>query len=73
MVSYYIVWTLRFVVVFVALLQYPLHFYMVIALQVSNEEYLQGESEDLWGFGQVVALVLVIPVLKECVKAYMGE
>ena len=68
-----LVWLMRFAVVSTALLQFPLHLYMVIALRVSNEKYLEGDSEDAWGFGQVVALILVIPVLRECANGYTGK
>jgi hypothetical protein len=64
---------MRLAVVSTALLQFPLHLYMVIALRVSNEKYLEGDSEDAWGFGQVVALILVIPVLRECANGYTGK
>jgi hypothetical protein len=71
----FLVWIIRFWVVSTALLQFPLHLYMVIALKVGNEPHLEaeGDSENTWGFGQVVALVLVIPVLRECIKGRIGK
>ncbi|KAJ2987719.1 hypothetical protein NUW58_g4350 [Xylaria curta] len=53
----------------VALVQYPVHVYTLYALRASNESYLSGDSENQWGFGQVVALVLVASVLLECCRA----
>ncbi|KAI0131851.1 hypothetical protein BJ170DRAFT_222856 [Xylariales sp. AK1849] len=52
-----------------ALFQYPVHSYMIYALRSSNERYLSGDSENEWGFGQVVALVLVGSVVLECIRA----
>ena len=69
-----ILWVLRLLLVATALLQYPLHLYMVITLRKSNKRaHGDGDSEDTWGFGQVVALILVIPVLKTCVEGYIGK
>ncbi|KAI1173104.1 hypothetical protein F4777DRAFT_559260 [Nemania sp. FL0916] len=55
-------------VLIIALAQYPVHIYTLFALRASNEAYLSGDSENQWGFGQVVALVLVASVLLECVR-----
>jgi hypothetical protein len=60
-------------IVAVALLQYPLHHYMVIAMRASNEGQISGDSEDDWGFGQIVALVLALASVFECVKGVLGE
>ncbi|KAK6815658.1 hypothetical protein PG987_016662 [Apiospora arundinis] len=60
----------RATVLIIALVQYPVHGYMVYALRSSNEEFLTGSSENEWGFGQIVALVLVAAILLECVKAW---
>lgn len=57
----------------VALLQCPLHGYILFALRASNEDYLSGESENVWGFGQIVALVLLTSVAVECIRATVGE
>jgi hypothetical protein len=46
---------------------------MVIAIRVPNQSFLEGDSENTWGFGQVVALVLLIPILKECVFGFIGK
>jgi hypothetical protein len=44
----------------VALLQYPVHMYSVFALRAANESRLtQGNTEQDWGFGQVVAVILL--------------
>lgn len=43
-----------------ALLQCPLHIYSIFALRASNERYLDGGvSGSDWGFGQIVAMVLL--------------
>jgi hypothetical protein len=55
-----------------AILQYPLHLYSVVALRVSNQSHLQGDSENAWGFGQIVAMVLFGATLVECWKGYEG-
>ena len=42
-----------------ALLQYPLHLYMMIALRIANTDALEGdEHESDWRFGQTVAILL---------------
>ncbi|KAI0528431.1 hypothetical protein GGR58DRAFT_509347 [Xylaria digitata] len=53
----------------VALVQYPVHVYTLFTLRKSNEPYLFGDSEDQWGLGQVVALVLVASTLLVCLQA----
>ncbi|KAI8944359.1 hypothetical protein F4801DRAFT_223408 [Xylaria longipes] len=60
-----------FLVLTVALIQYPVHAYTLFALRKSNEPYLSGDSENQWGFGQVIALVLVASVLTECFGAIL--
>jgi len=71
----FLAWAMRVWLVFTALLQFPLHLYMVIALRAANEKYLEVEedSEQTWGFGQVVALVLVIPVLREYIRGRISK
>lgn len=59
-------------IVSIALVQYPLHLYMVIAMRASNEGQIYGDSEDDWGFGQIVALVLALASVFECVKGVLG-
>jgi hypothetical protein len=56
-----------------ALLQYPLHLYSVIALRASNQSLLSGESENEWGFGQIVAVFLVVAILLECGRKWKGK
>ena len=63
----------EFTLVCVPLAQFLLHLYMVWAIRSANRMYLQGESEDTWGFGQVVALVQILPILKGCTKDCMGK
>ncbi|KAK8048146.1 hypothetical protein PG994_009876 [Apiospora phragmitis] len=52
------------------MIQYPVQGYMMYALRATNEQYLSGSSENEWGFGQIVALVLVVAMVLECVKAW---
>ncbi|KAL6923063.1 hypothetical protein FSST1_000337 [Fusarium sambucinum] len=53
-----------------AMAQYPLHLYMTIALRAGNDSILSGDSENAWGFGQIVALILCAATLLECVKGF---
>lgn len=47
-------------VLLIALLQYPVHVYSVWVLRAGNESNLTpGNSEQDWGFGQVVAVILL--------------
>ncbi len=62
----------RFSVLFAAILQYPLHLYSAVALRLSNEEFLEGASEQEWGFGQVIALMIVADTLIKCGSAVYG-
>jgi hypothetical protein len=55
-----------------ALVQYPLHLYSVLALRISNQHLLSGESENTWGFGQIVALVMLAQTFIECLRASKG-
>jgi hypothetical protein len=59
-------------ILFYAFLQYPLHLYNVFALRASNNHLLQGDSENSWGFGQIVALTMVGQTLVECCRAVHG-
>jgi hypothetical protein len=70
-INRFLISQMRFSVVFIALMQYPLHLYMAVAIRVSNQPYLEGESENTWAFGQIVSLVLLVPVIKECVEGYV--
>ena len=48
------------------LLQYPVHLYFAVALRVSNIHFLEGESENSWTFGQIIAMVLLGNTLLQC-------
>jgi hypothetical protein len=56
---------------FFAMLQYPLHLYMLITLRVSNQGSLVGGSENTWGFGQIVALTLLAATIMECIRGIL--
>ncbi|KAF2455007.1 hypothetical protein BDY21DRAFT_76892 [Lineolata rhizophorae] len=61
-------------IIILAIAQYPVHLYSVIAIKVSNTHLLRGESENSWGFGQIVAVTLLAGTLVECMrqwKSYM--
>lgn len=55
-------------IVAVALLQYPLHLYMVVTMRTANKGALGGDSEDSWGFGQIVALTMLGFTISKCVE-----
>lgn len=59
--------------VIVPVAQFLLYLYVVWAIRSANRMHLQGESEDTWGFGQVVALIQILPILKGCAKDCMGK
>lgn len=61
------------VVICPLLFQYPLHLYMVLTMRRWNSGLLDGDSEDAWGFGQIVALVLLAPTLLMCVQAIFSQ
>lgn len=54
-----------------ALCQFPLHTYMIFSLRYSNEHRLAGDSENTWGFGQIVALILLGSTLLQSVETIM--
>lgn len=39
------------VILYLALLQFPLHLYMVVALRTANQDMLEGGDENDWDFG----------------------
>lgn len=53
--------------------QYPLHLYMAITIRKASERFLEGDSENHWGFGQIVALVLCAATCIECIRGYSGK
>lgn len=62
----------RYSAISIALLQYPLHLYMLVALRKSNMKLLSGDQEDSWGFGQIVALVMLGSTVVECLRGLKG-
>lgn len=63
----------KLIVLMLAMLQYPLHIYMIFALRAGNEHLLNGDSENYWGFGQVVALVLLASSVIQGFRAILGR
>jgi len=63
----------RRVVLIVALMQFPVHLYMMIALRVANQELLEGtESENGWDFGQTTAVLLLGVTVNELATKAWG-
>jgi hypothetical protein len=61
-------------IVNIALLQCPLHIYSIFALRTSNEQYLEtGSAEKDWGFGQIVAMVLLAANILPVVDGVAGS
>lgn len=63
-----VVFILELLFVLGTIMQFPLYLYMAIQLRQSNERHL-SEPEKEWGFGQVVAIVLLLAVGKAFAKA----
>lgn len=62
-----------FMALALAILQCPVHGYMLFALRASNQNHLSGDSENQWGFGQIVPLVLFISVVTDGSQAAIGK
>lgn len=56
-----------------AIAQYPVHAYMLFQLRHANEAFLSGDPESSWGFGQVVALVLVAATIIDCIRSLSSK
>ena len=60
-------------VIFIGALQFILHVYILVALRISNQSLLDNVAlEDQWGFGQVIAIVMLVATLLECAKGLEG-
>lgn len=59
-------------IILIAMSQYPMRLYMVNDLRTANESLLSGDSENAWGFGQIVTVILCIATLQECVRGIFG-
>jgi hypothetical protein len=69
-----IAWQLQDLVIRVALFQCPLHIYSIFALRSSNEGFLdEGSTERDWGFGQIVAMVLLGAVVLTVADGVTGK
>jgi hypothetical protein len=62
----------RFSIIQLSAMQYPIHMYMIITMRESNAGLLEGDSENEWGFAQIVALVLLASTLIECARGARG-
>ena len=55
-------------------LQFLLHVYTLAALRISNEPLLDNAAlENEWGFGQVVAMMMLAATLLECARGFEGK
>ncbi|KAK2746305.1 hypothetical protein FQN55_005733 [Onygenales sp. PD_40] len=62
------------IILSLAMLQFPVHLYFIVALRVANTDLLEGGSEENdWTFGQVVAIVMLGGTLLECYKGIRAE
>jgi hypothetical protein len=59
-------------VLLIAIAQYPVHAYMLFRLRQANQPFLSGDPESSWGFGQVVALVLVAATILDCIRSLLS-
>lgn len=57
----------------IAMIQCPIHIYSICALRFSNKSYLEGGPETAWGFGQIVAMVLLGGNILQFIDGYIGE
>ena len=54
--------------------QFILHVYILVALRTANQPLLDNAAlEDQWGFGQVIAIMMLVATLLECAKSVEGE
>ena len=61
-------------VVTTSTLQFLLHVYTLVALRISNEPLLDNAAlENEWGFGQVVAIMMLAATLLECAIGFEGK
>ena len=60
-------------VLIITMMQYPVHVYTVFTLRIANEDRLDGDSENNWGFGQVVALALLTSSVLQCIRTVIGK
>ena len=63
--EYYMLW--------IAMLQLPLHMYSAFALRASNQHLMTDQSETEWGFGQTVAMIMVGGTVVECLKGFKSS
>jgi hypothetical protein len=57
----------------IAALQFPLHVYSIFTLRSLNESLLiSGSAEQEWGFGQIVAVILLGTNLVTLVNGFQG-
>lgn len=59
-------------IILIAMNQYIMRLYMVHDLRTANENLLSGDSENAWGFGQIVTVILCTATLQECVRGIFG-
>jgi heme/copper-type cytochrome/quinol oxidase subunit 4 len=62
----------RFMIIQLSMIQYPVHLYMIVTMRENNARFLEEESENEWGFAQIVTLVLTASTVVECVRGARG-
>ena len=61
-------------IIVIGALQFILHLYTLVALRASNEKLLDNAAlENEWGFGQVIAIIMLAATLLECAKDFEGK
>lgn len=64
----------EYLVLICAALQFPLHVYSIFTLRANNEGLLSaGSTEREWGFGQIVAMMLLAPNIMTLVTGFQGH
>jgi len=60
-------------VTFAAMIQYPIHLYSTIVLRITNAPLLEGDSENDWGFSQIVALMTLFATIVEFLRGLASK
>lgn len=64
--------SIKIFLLLISLGQFPVHTYEIFALRYYNEHRLSGDSENSWGFGQIVALVSLGSTLVQSIGTIIG-
>ncbi|KAF2430829.1 hypothetical protein EJ08DRAFT_660506 [Tothia fuscella] len=55
---------------FSALTQFWVHLYMMVALRYTNRNLLADSGENQWGFGQSIAVIMLLSTIRDCLCAF---